>query len=147
MLSKFTLRCIKYLIKGGEKLRISLFTWDDNTGQLHITKSKLTWFTVVLMQFYLFGQSLFEMRQLWTLAGDPDEPISNYMKLVMQWMTRSFGMIITIESIFYGENKAVFMNQIIMLDKKFRGKSNSVQKTLHYCVCSIIFLPWKFTLN
>ena len=134
MLSKFTLRCTRYLIKGAQKLRISLFAWDDAIGQVEMTNSKLTWLVVVLMQFYLFGQFMFEVCQLCRLAGDPTEPLSNYMKLLMQWLTRSLGMIITVDSIFYGKNKAVFMNQILLLNRKFSGKWDFDQNRISKCI-------------
>ena len=123
MLSKHTLTCIKCFMKGGQKLRISLFTWNDARRQLELLKSRFTWFMIVLMQFYLFGQFIFEAHQLWRFAGDPSEPISNYMKLVMQWLTRSMGMVITMDCILYGKSKVVLLNQILRLNGKFIGKS------------------------
>ena len=115
------MKALGLLIRGGQKLRLSVFVWDDHSGQVGITKSIVTWFIVILTELYLCGQFVFEVYQLITLANDPSEPFSNYIKLVLQWSTRFFAMIIQIDSLFYGKDKATFVNQIFELDRRFGG--------------------------
>ena len=122
MLSDFTLKGLKFLIKGGQRLRVSVYGWDDSSGQVVISKSKLTWTIVVLTVLYLMGQAVFETYQLVHLAGDPNEPFENYMKMVVQWSTRLLAVVIQFDSFMYGENKKTFANQILLLNGKFKGK-------------------------
>ena len=116
-----TLKAVRLLIRGGQKLRLNVFVWDDHAGQVVITESQITWTIVILTEFYLWGQFVFEVYQLINLASDPSEPFPNYMKLILQCSTRFFAMIPQIDSLFYGKNKATFVNQVFELDKRFRG--------------------------
>ena len=130
MFTPSTIKALRLLIKGGQRLRLNIFTWDDASSKVGITKSKLTWLIVLFTEFYLWAQCVFETYQLITLAGDPSEPFENYMKLFFQWSTRIFGMIPQIDSYLYGPNKATFFNQVLELDRRFKRKSYSVYSAI-----------------
>ena len=101
---------------------MTIFDWDENQGKVIITQSKRTWITVLVTVAYLVGQAAFEIRQLRHLAGDPKESMENYMKLVVQFATRLMSVLIQIESMMYGESAAEFANEILRLNKKFKGR-------------------------
>ena len=124
MISDTTLKYWRWYIRGGEWLRISVFTWDKSLG-FGITKSKLTWFIVITLQAYLLMQFCFEVSQLYSFAGDPTEPLPNYMKLLSQCITRVVGTLVTVDVCLYGKNKAAFINQIILLNKRFKGTATN----------------------
>ena len=127
MLSDFTLKGLKFFIQGGQRLRVSIYAWDDPTNQVVISKSKLTWTIVVLTEFYILSQGVFETCQLFLLADDPKEPFVNYMKLVVMFSSRMVSVLFQIDSLIYGDNKKTFINQILLLNKKFKGKGNGVR--------------------
>ena len=118
-----TLKAVRLLIKGGQKLRLNVFMWDDHSGQVGITKCPLLpgSSSPSLNSICMDSLCLLEVYRLMTLAGDPSERFPNYMKLVLQWSTRFFAMIPQIDSLFYGKNKATFVDQVFELDKRFGG--------------------------
>ena len=122
MLSDFTLAGFRFVIKGGQRLRVTVFDWDDNAGKIIITESNRTWVTVVLTLLYLLGQAAFEIRQLFNLARDPKEPFEDYMKLIIQFATRLMAILMQIESMAYGESAVEFVNQILRLNNKIKGR-------------------------
>ena len=78
----------------------------------------------MLTVLYLMGQGVFEVYQLFHLAGDPNELFENYMKMVVQFSTRMIAVVGQIDSFNYGVNKTKLVDQILLPNKKFKGKAN-----------------------
>ena len=76
---------------------------------------------MLLTVAYLLGQAVFEIRQLFCLATDPNEPTEDYMKLVVQFATRLMALLVQIESLMYGESEVEFANHVLQSNKKFKG--------------------------
>ena len=150
MISDFILNGLEFLIKGGQRLWVSIYTWHDSKAQVVISNSELTWVIVMTTVLSLTGQPVCKHYQMFRSASDPNEPFKNYLKMAVQRVTRIIAIVIEFDGLIDAENKKTIANKILLLNKrnlnvkqtkrKLHSETSTHLKKWHRTISNLTFL-------